>query len=183
MMEEILAEADDHFERSLEAFRREAGKLRTSRAHPSLLDNLRVDYYGSATPLSQLANITVVDSRLLQIKPWERSMCNTIEKAIQQSDLGLNPNNRGDLLLLPVPALTGERRLALVKVLKAEGEKAKVSISQGRRDALDLLDAIEDESEDEINRYKKVVQDKVDAAIRRLDAYVVEKEAEITAGP
>lgn len=183
MIDEILAVADDHFEKALEALRREAAKLRTARAHPSLLDSLRVDYYGTPTPLNQLANVSAVDARLLQIKPWERKMCAIIEKAILQSDLGLTPSNRGDVILLPIPALTGERRRELVKVLKAEAEKAKVSMRAGRRDALDLIDAIEDQGEDELDRARKAVQDRVDAAIKRVDAFVADKEAEITAGP
>lgn len=183
MIDEILADADDHFDKSFDAFRREAAKLRTGRAHPSLLDGVRIEYYGTPTPLSQVANVSVVDARLLQIKPWERNLCNVIEKAILQSDLGLTPNNRGDLVLLPVPALTGERRRELVKILKAEGEKAKVSMRNGRRDALDLIDTIEDMSEDDLNRGRKAVQDHLDAAIKRIDVYVSEKETEITAGP
>jgi ribosome recycling factor len=183
MIDEILEDADDHFERAFESFRRDAAKLRTGRAHPSLLDGVRIEYYGTPTPLSQVANVSVVDARLLQIKPWERQLCPMIEKAILQSDLGLTPNNRGDVILLPVPALTGDRRRELVRVLKAEAEKAKVSVRQGRRDALDLIDTIEDMSEDDLNRGRKAVQDKVDAAIKRIDTYTTEKEAEITAGP
>jgi ribosome recycling factor len=183
MLDEILADVDERFERTFESLRRDTSKLRTGRAHPSLLDGIRIDYYGTPTPLSQLANVSVVDARLLQIKPWERTVCSAIEKAIQQSDLGLTPNNRGDLILLPVPALTGERRRELVKVLKNEGEKAKISMRQGRRDALDLIDLIEDMSDDDLDRGRKAVQDRVDAIIRRVDAYTAEKEIEITAGP
>jgi len=183
MLDEIIAEADEHFEKAFDAFRKEASKLRTGRAHPSLLDGLRIDYYGTSTPLNQVANVAVVDARLLQIKPWERTLCNTIEKTILQSDLGLTPSNRGDVILLPVPALTGERRKELVKVLKAEAEKAKVSMRQGRRDALDLIDAIDDMSDDDLDRARKTVQDHIDGAIRRIDAYAAEKEAEIVAGP
>ncbi len=183
MLEEIIAEADDHLEKAFEAFRKEAAKLRTGRAHPGLLDGIRIEYYGNSTPLQQVANIAAVDARLLQIKPWERNLCNTIEKAILQSDLGLTPSNRGDVVLLPVPALTGERRRELVKVLKVEAEKAKVSVRQGRRDALDLIDAIDDMGDDDLDRARKTVQDRIDAAIKRIDSYTVEKEAEIAAGP
>jgi ribosome recycling factor len=183
MMDEILLELEEHLTRAFDVFRREAAKLRTGRAHPSLLDGLRVEYYGTPTPLTQLANVNAVDARLLQIKPWERKMVNIIEKAILQSDLGLTPSNRGDVILLPIPALTGERRRELVKILKAEAEKAKVSMRQGRRDALDLIDAIDDQSEDDLNRARKTVQDRLDAEIRAVDAFVLEKEAEITAGP
>ena len=183
MLEEIIADADDHLEKAFEAFRKEAAKLRTGRAHPGLLDGIRIEYYGNSTPLQQVANIAAVDARLLQIKPWERNLCNTIEKAILQSDLGLTPSNRGDVVLLPVPALTGERRRELVKVLKVEAEKAKVSVRQGRRDALDLIDAIDDMGDDDLDRARKTVQDRIDAAIKRIDSYTVEKEAEIAAGP
>ncbi len=183
MLEEIIAEADDHIEKAFESFRKEAAKLRTGRAHPGLLDGIRIEYYGSSTPLHQIANVSAVDARLLQVKPWERNLCNTIEKAILQSDLGLTPSNRGDVVLLPVPALTGERRKELVKVLKVEAEKAKVSVRQGRRDALDLIDAIEDMGDDDLDRARKTVQDHIDTAIKRIDAFTAEKEAEIVAGP
>lgn len=183
MMDEILAEADEHFNLAFEAFKREASKLRTGRASPSLLDGVRVEYYGSATPLTQVANVTVVDARLLQVKPWDTKMVAAIEKAILTSDLGLTPSNRGDVVLVPIPALTGERRREMVKILRAEAERAKVSIRAGRRDAMDMLDAMDDVSEDDVHRAKKAVQDHVDAATKRVDAHAHTKEAEILKGP
>ena len=183
MIDEILLEAEEHFSQALEAFRREASKLRTGRASPSLLDGVRVDYYGTSTPLNQAANVTVVDARLLQVKPWDTKMVAAIEKAILTSDLGLTPSNRGDVVLVPIPALTGDRRREMVKMLRAEAERAKVSIRAGRRDAMDMLEAMEDISEDEVHRSKKEVQDRVDAAVKRVETHAVEKEAEILKGP
>ena len=183
MMDEILAEAEEHFNLAIEAFRREASKLRTGRASPSLLDGVRVEYYGSATPLTQVANVTVVDARLLQVKPWDSKMVAAIEKSILTSDLGLTPSNRGDVVLVPIPALTGDRRREMVKILRAEAERAKVSIRAGRRDAMDMLDAMDDVSEDDVHRAKKAVQDRVDAAVKRVDSHAHEKEAEILKGP
>ncbi|MCO4760400.1 MAG: ribosome recycling factor [Myxococcales bacterium] len=183
MIDEILQDAEEHYAHAIEAFRREANKLRTGRASPTLLDSVRVDYYGTATPLNQAANVTVVDARLLQVKPWDRKMVAAIEKAIMISDLGLTPSNRGEVVLVPIPALTGERRREMVKILKSEAEKAKMSIRSGRRDAIDLLDTIENLSEDDLHRAKKDVQDGVDAAVKRVDAAAGEKEAEILKGP
>ncbi|HAN30905.1 MAG TPA: ribosome recycling factor [Myxococcales bacterium] len=183
MMDEIMVEAEEHFDKAIQAFQREVGKLRTGRATPNLLDGVKVDYYGTATPLSQVASVSVVDARLLQVKPWETKMVAPIEKAILTSDLGLTPSNRGEVVLVPIPALTGDRRREMVKMLRAEGEKAKVSIRAGRRDALDMLEAIDDMSEDDIHRAKKNVQDKVDSAATRVDTLVDEKEVEILKGP
>ncbi len=183
MIDEILADASEHYDKAIEAFRRETGKLRTGRATPSLLDGVRVEYYGTPTPLSQVASISVVDARLLQVKPWERNLVGAIEKAIQISDLGLTPNNRGDVVLVPIPALTGDRRREMVKLLKAEGENAKRSIRAGRRDALDMLDALDNISEDDVHRAKKSAQDAVDIAVKRVDTMVDDKEAEILKGP
>ncbi len=183
MIDETLAEAQDHFDKAIEAFRREAAKLRTGRANPAILDSIRVDYYGSSTPLSQVASIQVVDPRLLAVKPWERNMTAAIEKAIMTSDLGITPNNRGDAVLVPIPALTRERRKELTKILRREAEAAKVSCRNGRRDALDMLDAIDDMSEDDIRRAKKSLQDLVDKATKGVDDIASDKEAEILKGP
>lgn len=183
MIQEILESSQEHFDKAIEAFRRECSKLRTGRANPALLDGIRVEYYGAVTPLSQVASVTVTDSRLLTIKPWERNLVSAIEKAILASDLGLTPNNRGDVVLIPIPALTGERRRELVKVLKREAESAKVSVRNGRRESLDMLEAIDDVSEDEVHRAKKKLQDLVDAASKRVDEVAATKEKEILEGP
>ena len=183
MIDEILEEAQEHFDSSISAFKREAAKLRTGRANPSLLESVKVEYYGNPTPLSQVASIQVVDARLLSVKPWERNLTGAIEKAIMTSDLGVTPNNRGDAVLVPIPPLTGERRRELTKRLRAEAENAKVSVRNGRRDALDMLDAIDDMSEDEVHRGKKRVQELVDKATTKIDALSEAKEKEILAGP
>lgn len=183
MIDEILQDAQEHFDKAIEAYKREASKLRTGRANPSMLESIRVDYYGNATPLNQVAAIQVVDSRLLSVKPWERNLTGAIEKAIMTSDLGITPNNRGDTVLVPIPPLTGERRRELVKRLRSEGENCKVSVRNGRRDALDLLDSLEEYSEDELHRAKKRVQELVDKATTRVDEVVAGKEKEILAGP
>jgi len=183
MINEITADAQDHFDKAIAAFQREAAKLRTGRANPAILDAIRVDYYGTPTPLSQVAAIQVVDPRLLSIKPWERKLAGAIEKAILVSDIGITPNNRGDTVLVPIPPLTGERRRELVKVLHRESEKAKVSIRNGRRDAFDLFDSIDDIGEDAIHRAKKHCQELVDKATKRVDDALAAKEKEILAGP
>ena len=183
MIDEIMVDAEEHFDKAIQAFQRESGKLRTGRATPTLLDSVKVDYYGVATPLSQVASVSVVDARLLQVKPWEKKMVAPIEKAIMTSDLGLTPSNRGEVVLVPIPALTGDRRREMVKLLRAEGEKAKVSIRAGRRDALDMLETLDDMSEDDIHRAKKSVQDRVDEAVKRVESLVEAKEAEILKGP
>ncbi len=183
MIDEILADAQAHFDLAIEALRREAAKLRTGRANPALLDSVRVDYYGNMTPLSQVASIQVVDPRLLSVKPWERKLAPAIEKAIQISDLGITPSNRGDTVLVPIPALTGERRRELVKVLRREAEAAKVSVRHGRRDAFDMFDALDDCPEDELHRAKKTCQELVDKAGKRIEDMAAEKEAQILAGP
>ena len=183
MIDEILQEAQEHFDKAISAFAREAAKLRTGRANPAILESIKVDYYGNLTPLNQVASIQVVDARLLTVKPWERNLTGAVEKAIMTSDLGITPSNRGDAVLVPIPPLTGERRRELVKRLRAEAENAKVSIRNGRRDALDMLDAIDDMSEDAVHRGKKQVQELVDKATSKVDEAAEQKEKEILAGP
>lgn len=179
MEQEILEELHERLNQSYEAFRRETHKLRTGRANSGLLDGVRVDYYGTETPLAQVATISVVDARLLQVKPWERAMCGPIEKAILAANLGLTPSNRGDVVLVPVPAPTGDRRREMVKILKGLAEEAKISTRNGRRDAMDMIDLVEDMPEDDVTRAKKKVQDAVDAAVKRIDTFTQEKEGEI----
>lgn len=179
MEQEILDELHERLQHSFDAFKRETNKLRTGRANAGLLDGVRVDYYGNESPIGQVATISVVDARLLQVKPWERTMCGPIEKALLAANLGLTPANRGDVVLVPVPAPTGDRRREMVKILKHLAEEAKISTRNGRRDAIDMIDLIEDMPEDDVTRAKKKVQDAVDAASKRIDAFVVEKEAEI----
>lgn len=179
MEQEILDDLDRGLHGALDAFRRECNKLRTGRAHASLLDSVRVDYYGSESPLSQVATVHVVDPRLLQVKPWERHMLPAVDKAIMAANLGLTPSNRGDVILVPIPAMTGERRKELVKVVKHLAEEAKVSCRNHRRDAMDMLEAIDDFPEDDLLKGKKKVQELVDAMGRKIDQAAVDKETEI----
>ncbi len=177
--EEILAELNERLDHTIEAFRREAGKLRTGRAHPGLVEHVRVEYYGNPVPVTQVATVAVVDPRLLSIKPWERNMCGPIEKAILASDVGLTPNNRGDVVLVPVPAPTGDRRREMVKILKRLVEEAKVSTRNARRDANEMSELLENLPEDDLHKLKKKIQDIVDAAGKRLDSLEHSKEGEI----
>ena len=168
MEQEILQDLERELHNALDAFRRECNKLRTGRAHASLLDSVRVDYYGTESALNSVATVSVVDPRLLQVKPWERTMCPAIDKAIMAANLGLTPSNRGEVVLVPIPAMTGERRRELVKVVKHLAEEAKVGCRNHRRDAMDLLDSIDDMPEDDLARGKKKVQEHVDAMSRQV---------------
>jgi ribosome recycling factor len=179
MEEEILVELDDRLHKSIEAFHRETTRLRTGRAHAGLLEGVKVDYYGTTSPLTQVANISVIDARLISVKPWDRNMAGPIEKAILASDVGLTPSNRGDVVLVPVPSPTGERRREMVKVLKRLVEECKVSIRAARRDANEMLELVENMPEDDSLRAKKKIQDKIDAAGKKIDSLSIEKEAEI----
>ncbi len=183
MIDEVLASAQEHFDKSIQSFKRDCAKLRTGRANPALLEGIRVEYYGQTVPLNQVASVTVTDARLLTIKPWEKAIMPVIEKAILASDLGLTPSNRGEMILVPIPALTGERRRELSKVVRRDAESAKVSVRSGRRDALDMLEMLDDVSEDEVHRARKKVQELVDAASKRVDQVMSEKEKEILEGP
>ena len=147
MIEGINKEAKMHMEKSITALESELGKLRTGRAHTSLVDNIPVDYYGSATPLSQVSSITVADSRTLMVTPWEKSLIQAIEKAILSADLGLNPIGLGNAIKIPMPPLTEERRKDLIKLVKSAAENARVSIRNARRDAnSSLKDLLKDKS-------------------------------------
>lgn len=179
MEQEIFDDLSEHLHNSVEAFKRETAKLRTGRASTNLLDGVRLEYYGQETVLNQVATVSVVDARLLQVKPWERNMCGPIEKAILQANLGVTPSNRGDVVLVPIPPMTGDRRREMVKQAKHLSEEAKVSARNARRDALDLLESLEDFPEDDLARGKKKVQDLTDAAIKRIEQILVEKEGEI----
>ncbi len=179
MEQEILDELHDRLNQAFDAFKRETNKLRTGRANAGLLDGVRIEYYGQESALSGVSTISVVDARLLQVKPWDRNMCGPIEKALLQANLGLTPANRGDVVLVPVPAPTGDRRREMVKMLKHLGEEAKISIRNARRDAMDMIEMVEDMPEDDVTRAKKKVQETIDAGGKRIDQFIIEKEAEI----
>jgi ribosome recycling factor len=157
-------------------------RLRTGRANPDLLDALRVDYYGTPTPIQQMANVGVPEPRMLTIKPWDKTSLKLIEKAIVTSDLGLNPQNDGEIIRLPLPALTEERRRDLVKVAKKHGEESKIAIRKARHDAKDMLDTLQSEggaSEDECDRARKKLEEVVQAGTAKVDDIVANKESDI----
>lgn len=182
MLEEIIAGAKIDMEKATDALKKALATIRTGRAQTSLLDSVRVDYYGALSPLSQIANITIPDSRLLVVKPWDKSMAKPIEKAIQEANLGLNASIDGDIIRVPVPALTEERRKEFVRQAKQRAEDAKIGVRNARRDANEMLkDATKDGtiSEDEEKQGLKQVQDVTDIFTREIDKLLEFKEAEI----
>lgn len=182
MIDDLLVEANEKMANSLEALQNELSKLRTGRANPSLLAQLMVDYYGSPTPLSQVANITVEGARMLSVTPWEKSMVAPIEKAIMTSDLGLNPATAGTNIRVPLPPLTEERRKQLGKLVREATEKARVSVRQARRDFLsDCKSLLKDKdiTEDDMRSAEQSVQKCTDAMIKQLDQLCHEKEADL----
>ena len=182
MIKEIIKDAGVRMSKSVESLRQALVKVRTGRAHPSLLDHLVVDYYGSDVPISQVANINVEDARTLMITPWEKQMVQPIEKAIMKSDLGLNPATAGTVIRLPMPPLTEETRRDLVKVVRHDGEAAKVAIRNIRRDAnSDFKSLLKEKevSEDEERSAQDEVQQLTDKYVSEVDKALVEKEAEL----
>lgn len=182
MIDEVLTELRQSSDRAKESLKRELGKLRTGRAHAGMLDSLRVDYYGTSTPIAQMATVSVPEPRLLTVKPWDKSQAQAVDKAIRESDLGLNPQLDGELIRIPVPALSEERRKELVKLSKKYGEECKVSIRKARHEALDLLSELKgsgDASEDEVERAKKKAEEFVAEAGQAVDQIISQKEKEI----
>lgn len=179
MLNEIIADARESMAKADEAFHRELARLRTGRANLSVLDGIRVDYYGTLTPLSQCAAIKIADPRLITIKPWDKGLLVGIEKAIVSSNVGITPNNDGELLRLPIPPLTGETRAELVKQLKRQTEDARVSIRNVRRDANSLIKSADGVSEDNLHGALADVQKLTDAAIKKIDDASSTKEKEI----
>jgi ribosome recycling factor len=181
---DIKKTAETKMARSVEAFKGELQKIRTGRAHPGLLDQVHVDYYGSQVPISQVANVSLLDARTISVQPWEKGMGAKIEKAIRESDLGLNPQTSGDLIRVPMPALTEERRKDLTKVVRHAGEEAKVAVRNLRRDANDHAKRMlkdKEVTEDEERRLQDDVQKLTDRTIAEIDKLVQGKEAEILA--
>jgi ribosome recycling factor len=181
---EIKKTAETKMGKSIEAFKHELQKVRTGRAHPGLLDQVHVDYYGSMVPISQVANVTLLDARTISVQPWEKGMGAKIEKAIRESDLGLNPASQGDLLRVPMPALTEERRKDLTKVVRHAGEDTKIAVRNLRRDANEhLKKLLKDKlaTEDEERRAQDEVQKLTDRVIAEIDRLIHAKEAEILA--
>lgn len=179
---EIKKIAEQKMQQSLEALRANLAKVRTGRANPALLDTVQVEYYGAMVPISQVANLSVLDARTIGVAPWEKGMGAKIEKAIRESDLGLNPASHGDLIRVPIPPMTEERRRELVKVVKAEGEHAKVAIRNLRRDANEHVKRLVKDklaSEDEERRAQDDIQKLTDRMIAEVDKMVAAKEADI----
>lgn len=182
MLEDIATDTEEGMKKALEAFKRDLTKIRTGRASTSLLDGVKVEYYGTPTPLNQVATLQVVDARLITIKPWEKNLIPVIEKAIRASDLGLNPVADAELVRLPIPALTAERRKDLAKQVKKMAEEARVAVRAARRDANDLIKSAEkdgDMSEDERKQGEKRVQDLTDKFVAMVDDVAAAKEKEI----
>ena len=182
MIEEIKQDAAERMAKSIESLKQDLGKIRTGRAHPSLLDHVKVEYYGSEVPRGQVANIAVEDSRTLSITTWEKQMVPVIEKAIMKSDLGLNPNTAGTVIRIPLPPLTEERRKDLVRIVRQEAEGARVAIRNIRRDAnSDFKELLKEKeiSEDEARRAEEAIQKLTDKYVAEVDQLLATKEAEL----
>jgi ribosome recycling factor len=179
---DLKKQSEQKMGKSLETLRNDLGKVRTGRAHTGLLDHVQVDYYGSMVPITQVANLTLADARTITVQPWEKKMAGIIEKAIRDSDLGLNPSAMGEFIRVPMPALTEERRREMAKLVKSEGENAKVAVRNIRRDANNhLKDALKAKtvSEDEEKRAQDDIQKLTDRFIAEVDRAVAEKEKEL----
>jgi ribosome recycling factor len=182
VLEEIKKDANTRMDKSIESLKQDFTKIRTGRAHTSLLDHITVEYYGSPVPLNQVANVNVEDSRTLTVSPWEKDMVKAIEKAIMGSDLGLNPATAGTLIRVPLPALTEERRKDLIRVVRHEAEGGRVAIRNVRRDAMsDVKDLMKEKmiGEDDERRGETEIQTITDRHVARVDAMLAEKEAEL----
>ncbi len=182
MIDDIKKDATERMGKSVDALGHELAKVRTGRAHPSLLDHISVSYYGSQTPLNQVANVNVEDARTLAITPWEKGMVQAVEKAIMNSDLGLNPNTAGTVIRVPLPPLTEERRKDLIRVVRHETEQARVAVRNIRRDANhDLKDLVKEKmvSEDDERRAEEDVQKLTDRHIKKVDELLDKKEEDL----
>jgi ribosome recycling factor len=182
MLANIQKDTRIRMSKSLESLRHELAKIRTGRAHPSLLEHVHVDYYGSEVPISQAASVAVEDSRTLSVTPWDKSMVQAIEKAILKSDLGLNPATAGQVIRIPLPPLTEERRRELGKVVHNEGENTKIAIRNIRRDAIHHIKELLREkeiSEDDEHKAESEIQNVTDTAVGKADGIVAEKEKEL----
>ena len=182
MLDEIKKDAGERMSKSVASLKQELMKLRTGRAHTSLLDHISVEYYGSQVPLKQVANIGVEDSRTLTVTPWEKDMVGVIEKAIMKSDLGLNPASAGTVIRVPLPALTEERRKDMIRIVRHEAEGGRVAVRNIRRDALsDIKDLLKDKKigEDEEHRAHDEIQAITDKHVAQIDAVLAEKESEL----
>jgi ribosome recycling factor len=175
---DVKKNTEQKMQKSIETLKGNLAKVRTGRAHPGMLDHIQVDYYGTPTQIAQVANVTLLDARTLGVQPWEKKMLAVVEKAIRESDLGLNPSTQGDLIRVPTPPLTEERRKEMVKLVKSEAEDGKIAIRNIRRDANEVL---KDKtiSEDDERRAQDDVQKLTDKFVAEVDKLVAEKEKEI----
>ncbi|CCF96162.1 ribosome recycling factor [Ralstonia solanacearum] len=179
---DIKKSAEQKMQKSIDAFKADLAKVRTGRAHTGLLDHVQVDYYGSMVPISQVANLGLADARTISVQPWEKKLVSAVEKAIREADLGLNPATMGDVIRVPMPALTEERRKELTKVVKSEGEDAKVAVRNVRRDANEQFKKLVKDkaiSEDDERRGQDDVQKLTDRFVAEVDKLVAEKDKEI----
>ena len=184
MIPELKKTSEQKMQKSVEALKADLAKVRTGRAHTGLLDHVQVEYYGSPVPITQVANITLIDARTIGVQPWEKPMVAKVEKAIRDSDLGLNPATQGDLIRVPMPVLTEERRRDLIKVIKHEGENAKVAVRNLRRDAIShLKDALKKKeiAEDEERKALDDMQRLTDRYVAEVDRLLAEKEKDLMA--
>ncbi len=183
-IDEIKKTLDGKMDQSIAAFKHNLTKIRTGRANPALLDSVHVDYYGAMLPISQVANLSLLDARTISVQPWEKGMGAKIEKAIRDSDLGLNPSSMGDLIRVPMPVMTEERRRELTKVVRGEGESAKIAVRNLRRDANEAVKKLVKEklaSEDDQKRSEAEIQKLTDRHISEIDRLVASKEHDIMA--
>jgi ribosome recycling factor len=184
MIPEIKRSAEQKMQKSVEALRNDLGKVRTGRAHAGLLDHIQVDYYGSPMPINQVANVTLADARTITVQPWEKKMVQVVEKAIRDSDLGLNPATSGEVIRVPMPALTEERRKELIKVVRHEAENARVAVRNIRRDANDHLKKLLKDhavAEDDERHAQSDVQKLTDRFIAEIDKVLAAKETDLMA--
>jgi len=182
MLDEVFKELRIGIEKAIEALRRDLSKVRTGRAHAGMLDSIRVDYYGVSTPLQQMATVSVPEPRLITIKPWEKGQAKAIDKALRDSDLGVNPQVDGDFIRIPIPALTEERRKEMVKLTKRHGEECKVAVRKHRREANEMIDTLDKDGDvggDDAERARKKVEDVVAEGIKQIDAVIASKEKDI----
>lgn len=182
MISELNKTTEQKMQKSVEVLKHDLAKVRTGRAHTGLLDHVMVEYYGSMVPINQVANVTLIDARTIGVQPWEKNMVQKVEKAIRDSDLGLNPSNVGDIIRVPMPPLTEERRRELTKVVRHEGENAKVAVRNLRRDANQhLKDAVKEKtiSEDDERRAQDQIQKLTDKYVAEIDRLLAEKEHEL----
>ena len=182
MLDDVHKELISSIAKAHEVLKRDLAKLRAGRANTNLLEGIRVDYYGTMTPLAQMANIAVPEPRLITVKPWDKSVMKAVEKALRENDMGMNPQVDGDLIRIPLPPLTEERRKEFVKIARKYGEECKVTIRKARHEALDMLKEIDDggdASADDVDRSKKKAEETVSEGVKTVDTIIGQKEKDI----